>query len=69
MSKWNQMMGVAPPCGSECPRRCVGCRRTCGAWQDYERQKEEVYKKRRASADIGGFFAATYQRRMGRKAR
>ena len=37
------------PCfknGKDCEDRCVGCRKTCEEWQEFEKAKEVDYKKR-----------------------
>lgn len=35
------------PCVADCEQRCLGCRSTCAAFQEYETKRIERDKKRR----------------------
>ena len=58
-----------PPCivdGTACPRRAVGCRRTCEAWQKWVQvhaeEKAEIDRKKHADGLADGFLAEAYKR-------
>ena len=62
-------MMTRPPCivdGIECQKRRVGCRRSCEAWQKWEKlhaeEKAEIDRKRHADGLADGFLAEAYKR-------
>lgn len=38
-------------CPKDCPRRAVGCRSDCPQWQEYEKEKQAEYARRKMLID------------------
>lgn len=57
------------PCwndGEDCPKRHVGCRAECDAWQEYseihEKESEEIRKRKSAGSNADAFFVEASMR-------
>lgn len=63
-----ELKANASPCGAVCPRRDLpGCRRTCEAWQTYEKAQMEKYNHVPTPLYTGVMTAGSKQRMLVNK--
>lgn len=54
------------PCTQECTDRTVGCRATCEAFQEYERQRLQGYKDKDAQREALTHYNSPSWKRLAR---